>query len=247
MRHYRLLPIALAAAGLLLAACELVPVTVRLDEDSVQRVSNAVKQPVPTASSAQTQQITAPAVSPAASAPAPVSPVRASAAPSTRLVPKAAPVVRPAGGWYPYYGKKANFTREEFIVALEACDKNKLRVCWQGYSEDLRATGLPVGNTLEEFVAFLKSSDVQVVACSKDILAKHAMGRASADGTVRDRSFQRQNCYQGEQLLLHRPLNRYVLSLGCGNPMEQLVAMTPQSTQVGGGVPNVSGCSACNK
>lgn len=144
--------------------------------------------------------------------------------------------------WYPWFASKANMSLGEFNKALEEGDTSKVPVGPQAYIDDLKQIHhVPVGDTTQSLVAFLRSADIEVIPCTKEILAKNVMGARSKDSTRRQYKYRRKNCYQGEQLVRHIPTGRILFSLGCGNVLKP---DTP-TERTGGDMPAVI-CEVCS-
>lgn len=224
-----------------LVACEMRP---PVDDTPPRLVSNTSNSPVQQGrqgsgetvamQAAQTQPTSLRPIERPASGPTVAAQVAAQA-PAARPVPssKREPL-------YPWFASKTNMSLAEFAKAHEQSDQTKLRVGWKGYSDDLKAIhGVPVGDTLESFVAFLRSTDIEIIPCTKEILAKNVMGASTKDGSRRQYTYVRKNCYDGEQLVRHIPSGRVLFSLGCGNVLRPIT-----QTVQGGGMPAIT-CQTC--
>jgi hypothetical protein len=133
--------------------------------------------------------------------------------------PKPNPATERVSKWYPWYAKKANLSLSEFVTALKENDAGKVRVSWKHYRDQFAGMGLPVGDDAVSFEQFLRSDDVEIVACTPALLSQYKMGRTNADGTVFDYGYERSVCYSGEQFLRYKPTGQVFLSLGCGNAL----------------------------
>jgi hypothetical protein len=117
--------------------------------------------------------------------------------------------------WSPWYTKRQNLTRAEFIEAIRTNDRRLLRV---EASEYFRAWGMddiPVTEVPQQVITFLQSSEVQDVPCTPALLRKVTLAAVNIRTGATRYTLNREVCYAGERLLLWREVP--IVSLGCGN------------------------------
>lgn len=118
--------------------------------------------------------------------------------------------------WTPWYAKRQNLTREQFVRAIETNDRTLLRVDAREFARVWGLEDLPVTEDLVQVARFLRGDEVQDVPCTPALLKKVTLGAVNVRTGATRFTLHREACYAGERLLLWRGVP--FVSLGCGNP-----------------------------